>query len=461
MRKKSYTDGFFSVDSINGFLPIEQPLITLPKVYSPLQELLTQMPILTDQGQEGLLAREGLIEDYVHKLPNFINQVDQETNRFVQQALFRAYAFVASAYTLAPAYHYYLKHGTYGKAHGKLPKNISQPFVSVASQLDVYPWLDYHYAYSLGNYKKLDPNRGMNWENLGMCVKFSGLPDECGFIMLHVDINQYSPALIGGVFEALDSNNSESLNHALEGLVATMKNINSRRKLMWEASRWKHYNDFRAFIMGIKGNDDIFENGLVYQGVWDEPKAFRGQTGAQDNIIPTMDIFSGVIAHYPENDLTRYLIDLRSYRPKCIQQFLEDLRKIMFQKPLVGTLKNQNNQKGAIYLLELLEEIYLFRNGHWQFVQKYIMQNTAYPKATGGTPITSWIPNQIKAVLLAMIQTHDIIDPNYKPKDREDWVISYRRKVSLLNKQLDMLKVDQFDPKKLFDLNQKMRLRDF
>lgn len=461
MRKKSYTDGFFSVDSINGFLPIKQPLITLPKAYSPLQELLTQMPILTDQNQEGLLAREGAIEDYVHKLPNFINQVNLETNPFVQQALFRAYAFVASAYTLAPAYHYYLKYGTYGKAHGKLPKNISQPFVSVASQLDVYPWLDYHYAYSLGNYKKLDPNGGMNWENLGMCVKFSGLPDECGFIMLHVDINQYSPALIGGVFEALDSNNSESLNHALEGLVATMKNINSRRKLMWEASRWKHYNDFRAFIMGIKGNDDIFENGLVYQGVWDEPKAFRGQTGAQDNIIPTMDIFSGVIANYPENDLTRYLMDLRSYRPKCIQQFLEDLRKIMFQKPLVGTLKNQNNQKGAICLLELLEEIYLFRNGHWQFVQKYIMQNTAYPKATGGTPITSWIPNQIKAVLLAMIQTHDIIDPNYKPKDREDWVISYRRKVSLLNKQLDMLKVDQFDPKKLFDLNQKMRLRDF
>ena len=112
-------------------------------------------------------------------------------------------------------------------------------------------------------------------------------------------------------------------------------------------------------------------------------------------------------------------------------------------------------------MLELLEEIYSFRNGHWQFVQKYIMQNTAYPKATGGTPITSWIPNQIKAVLLAMIQTHDIIDPNYKPKDREDWVISFRRKVSLLNKQLDMLKVDQFDPKKLFDLNQKMRLRDF
>ena len=51
------------------------------------------------------------------------------------------------------------------------------------------------------------------------------------------------------------------------------------------------------------------------------------------------------------------------------------------------------------YLLAIVEEIYKFRNGHWQFVQKYIMANTKYAKATGGTPIISWIPNQIKSVL--------------------------------------------------------------
>lgn len=105
MNTQSYTDGFFSVNPTNGFLPINQPLTTLPKAYTPLQELLTQMPTRTDDGQEGLLAREGAIEDAVHKLPNFVEQVNQETNPFVQQALFRAYAFVASAYTLAPAHH--------------------------------------------------------------------------------------------------------------------------------------------------------------------------------------------------------------------------------------------------------------------------------------------------------------------------------------------------------------------
>ena len=41
-----------------------------------------------------------------------------------------------------------------------------------------------------------------------MCVRFSGQPDEVGFIMLHVDINQHSPSLVGSVINVL---------HALKG----------------------------------------------------------------------------------------------------------------------------------------------------------------------------------------------------------------------------------------------------
>ena len=74
-----------------------------------------------------------------------------------------------------------------------------------------------------------------------------------------------------------------------------MKQMNERRKEMWKASRWQRYNDFRIFIMGVKGNTDLFGEGVIYEDVWDEPKAFRGQTGAQDDIIPMQDIFSGVI----------------------------------------------------------------------------------------------------------------------------------------------------------------------
>ena len=229
---------------------------------------------------------------------------------------------------------------------------------------------------------------------------------------------------------------------------------------MWEASRWKHYNDFRVFIMGIKGNEEIFPNGLIYEGVWDKPKYFRGQTGAQDNIIPTADIVSGVINFYPENQLTKYLLDLRKYRPICVQNFFEILTKEMRSAPLLKRLTKTDNQLGMYYLMSAYEEIYFFRNGHWQFVQKYIMQNTKYAKATGGTPIISWIPNQIKAVFSAMQNLSDQMkESNHWVKSK--WIESYLKKIELLNKQLEILSIDTFNPESVFKLNEEIGLEDF
>jgi indoleamine 2,3-dioxygenase len=287
------------------------------------------------------------------------------------------------------------------------------------------------------------------------------MDDERGFIMLHVDINQFSPDLVKAAFgvSAKEANDA-SLTDSVALLSDTMRKMNDRRRLMWEASRWKHYNDFRVFIMGVKGNDDIFPNGLTYQGVWKEPHAYRGQTGAQDNIIPTADIASGVIHYYPQNQLTQYLMDLREYRPQCVQDFFKELATEMNKRPLVERLKETNNQLGMQHLMQVYEEIYLFRNGHWQFVQKYIMQNTAYPKATGGTPITSWIPNQIKAVLSAMKALSDLMTDQGDWK-KSAWQETYDKKVLLLNKQLEIVAIEAFNPEAVFKLNLEMGYQDF
>ena len=458
---KKFTDGFFSIDSVNGFLPLKEPLLTLPSNYNRLQKLIDEMPIKKSNGQPGLLSAEKKFEKIALLLPNYINMVQSENDIFLLAALFRTYSFISSAYTLSASYHTFLKTGQYGKAKNLIPKNIAQPFVEVAKKLDVYPWLDYHYAYSLGNYNKIDKKKGFEWENLNMAAKFSGLDDERGFIMLHVDINQYSPDLIKSVFGITSENSSKKkLSDAIKLMGNTLKKMNARRKLMWEASRWKNYNDFRVFIMGIKGNEDIFPNGLIYEGVWDEPQFFRGQTGAQDNIIPTADIASGVINYYPKNQLTNYLMDLRKYRPKCVQLFFKELANSMSKKPILEQLVLSKNQKGMRNLMKVYEEIYNFRNGHWQFVQKYIMQNTGYPKATGGTPITSWIPNQIKAVLSAMAVLASKIKNNDK-WDKTSWKESYDRKINLLNKQLDLVSVETFNPSAVFKLNKFYNLKDF
>jgi len=455
-----YSDNFFEVNHLNGFLPKKSPLAVLPERYSELQVLIDEMPIKKGNGQDGLLAIEGAIEDAVKKLKNYKDLVKNEDDIFINQALFRAYAFLASAYLLAPSHFSFQKTKKYGKAHRVLPAQISEPFVLVSKKLDVYPFLDYHYAYSLGNYVKIDDSKGYEWENLAMAAKFSGMDDERGFIMLHVDINQYSPQLVGSILDFINAKDNHGVNQSLNNCLSSMKNINERRQIMWEASRWKHYNDFRVFIMGIKGNDEIFGDGVIYEGVSEEPVQYRGQTGAQDNIIPTADIFTGVINYYPSNDLTKYLLDLRSYRPKCIQNFLSDLKDEMKENRLFGTIKKTNNEEGLCILIQILDEIYYFRNGHWQFVQKYIMANTKYAKATGGTPIISWIPNQITAVLNYMSDVLELIPDNSSFIDKAIFSEQLSKKISLLDKQLQLLHGDNYNAEDIFALNKKHKLND-
>ena len=460
MNLDRYSDNFFEVNHLNGFLPKKSPLAVLPERYNELQVLIDEMPIKKPNGQDGLLAIEGAIEDAVKKLKNYKDLLKNEDDIFINQALFRAYAFLASAYLLAPSHFSFQKTKKYGKAHRVLPSQISEPFVLVSKKLDVYPFLDYHYAYSLGNYVKIDDSKGYDWENLAMAAKFSGMDDERGFIMLHVDINQHSPQLVGSILDFINAKDNHGVNKSLNNCLSSMKNINERRQIMWEASRWKHYNDFRVFIMGIKGNDEIFGDGVIYEGVSEEPVQYRGQTGAQDNIIPTADIFTGVINYYPSNDLTKYLLDLRSYRPKCIQNFLSDLKDEMKENRLFSTIKKTDNEEGLCILIQILDEIYYFRNGHWQFVQKYIMANTKYAKATGGTPIISWIPNQITAVLNYMSDVLELIPDNSSFIDKALFSEQLSKKISLLDKQLQLLHGDNYNAEDVFALNKKHKLND-
>ena len=460
MNLDRYSDNFFEVNHLNGFLPKKSPLAVLPERYSELQLLIDEMPIKKANGQGGLLSIEGAIENAVKKLKNYKDLVKNEDDIFINQALFRAYAFLTSAYLLAPSHFSFQKTKKYGRAHRILPSQLSEPFVLVSEKLDVYPFIDYHYAYSLGNYVKIDSSKGYEWENLAMAAKFSGMDDERGFIMLHVDINQHSPQLVGSILDFLKSNDNSGVNQSLNNCLSSMKSINERRQIMWQASRWKHYNDFRVFIMGIKGNDEIFGDGVIYEGISEEPVQYRGQTGAQDNIIPTADIFTGVIDYYPSNDLTKYLLDLRSYRPKCIQNFLSDLKDEMKENRLFNSIKKSENEEGLCLLFQILDEIYYFRNGHWQFVQKYIMANTKYAKATGGTPIISWIPNQITAVLNYMSDVLELIPDNSSFLDKALFTQQLSKKISLLEKQLQLLHGDNYNAEDVFALNKKHKLND-
>jgi indoleamine 2,3-dioxygenase len=183
---------------------------------------------------------------------------------------------------------------------------------------------------------------------------------------------------------------------------------------------------------------------------------YRGQSGSQDSIVPYVDSLLRVVDLYPVNDLTDYLMDMRKYRPKIFQKYIEDTEKR--SKNLIESIKNIAGITGLSLLFDCLEELYNFRNGHWQFVQRYIMMNTKYPVATGGTPITSWIPNQIEATLKVMNSVLDYVKMftlNYDISSDEmlnlylynKYRESLDKKINLLKEQIAELQKVNYDVK--------------
>jgi len=404
---------WFSVSEKNGFLPVGKPLKKNLFGYEKINEILDMMKLSTS---DSLLKNNNLAKYIDEHLPLY--DVSQEINNQTIACLFRDYCFLASAYSLETS-HYNLEDGKYGVARDELPPNIAIPLTILGEKLGTNPWLCYAYGYGLNNavVKQGALNLGdyRSYETIRM---FNGHDSESGFINVHVAMNSYTPELVSvqqKILESAHLKKTDDLKYFLNKHYYLLNSIIDSLNLMWKACKRSDYLSFRTFIMGQKGNKDMYPSeSIIYNyGNKIEMKCFRGETGAQDSIIPSVDNLFQI--KYPRNQLTEYLYDLREYRPKDHQAYIEYNAEMSKQVKLIDLIKTC--PECSLSLLKNLNCIRLFRRKHWNLTKKYIIENTNHPVATGGTPITTWLPNQLGATLETM----------------EDLIISLNLQRSLLN----------------------------
>lgn len=150
----------------------------------------------------------------------------------------------------------------------------------------------------------------------------------------------------------------------------------------------------------------MFPDGVIYEGVSEEPLSFRGESGANDSMIPLCDNFLQI--SMPSTPLTAILKDFRSYRPGNHKDFLE----YVYARSRVLGLKEyalSDKQSASVYL-RILNQVRDFRWRHWCFTREYILKKTAHPTATGGSPIVTWLPNQLLAVMDEMVNVWEGAD---------------------------------------------------
>ncbi len=271
--------------------------------------------------------------------------------------------------------------------------------------------------FSLQNWRKIDPAGPMHFDNLELVRSFSGEASEAGFILVHVTMVSNTKDLVKHCLEILEharNADRDGFNDALRSYQQTMRKINMEMDTMWKRSKPEDYEKFRTFIMGIK-NQPMFPDGVHYEGrdpksgevVKMGPFQFRGESGANDSIVPTCDNLLQLTESMPENPLTEILRDFRTYRPVQHNTWLTFVHE---NAKLLGIKRFALSENTSAFLyLTILDEVRDFRNRHWNFTKEYILRRTAHPVATGGSPIVTWLPNQLGVVLKGMEEVVPIV----------------------------------------------------
>jgi len=400
----------FLISTQRGFMPRTNPVTKLPERFAALESILERMVWYQKDGSPGLMQKKQLADAIKNELPMI--EVGDISDTMTQLAVYRDYSFLNNAFILEPCHHNWLKTGNdYGLGRDFLPKNIAVPYTKISKMLSLKPYLEYNTGYGLNNWKFVDDKQGFKYENMDVIRMFYGTDSERGFILTHCTISAFSGNLVRSGVDALkhaENDNRQGFDTALAEMKDTLMYMNVELNRMYIESNPKDYNTFRTFIMGITGQP-MFPKGVVYEDCFDgKPQFYRGETGANDSIIPFSDNIIEITGKLPKNPLTEMLRDFRTYRPQSHQDFLKWVEETASS---IGMLEYaKKSPHSLLNILAVADQIRTFRHTHWVLTNLYIMNYSSHPLATGGSPIVRYLPNQLLAVVDYIKENSKFVD---------------------------------------------------
>jgi indoleamine 2,3-dioxygenase len=363
------------IDPERGFLPSQDPLTRLPKAFDAWESAAFGLP--------KLLASDHLrrsIED-LSRFP--LDQIanDRELERAMTLLSYLGHAYVWRGERPAEV----------------LPKELAIPWHAVACSLGRPPVLSYS-SYALHNFFRFDPKREIECGNIGLIQNFFGGIDEEWFILIHVDIERKAApglAVLHACLDAAETADAEQLQSLLATIQMSIGSMYATLKRMPEwCDPYIYYQRVRPYIHGWKNHPDL-PRGVIYEGVeayGGQPQQFRGETGAQSAIVPSLDAMLGI--QHKEDILRFYLMEMRTYMPSAHRAFIESLEARGSVRPFVqrcqrATLTEQYNA--------CIEGIERFRSLHLEYAARYIFRQAQtddknpHAVGTGGTPFMPYL----------------------------------------------------------------------
>ena len=365
-----------TITAERGFLPPEDPLISLPEPFADWEQAAHQLPKLLVSDQ---------LRDTLSGLPPFPVEALGEDRRKLARAM-SLLSYLGHAYVWGAA-----------EPAAVLPARIAVPWHAVASRAGRPPVLSYA-SYSLENWYRLDRRRGVECGNIALIQNFLGGIDEEWFILVHVEIERHAApglAVLEEAQRAAAAREPEHLTRLLREVHGSLDRIYATMLRMPEhCDPYVYYHRVRPYIHGWKNHPDL-PQGLIYEGVAEyggAPQQFRGETGAQSTIVPALDAVLGVV-HQPD-ELRVYLMEMRAYMPPEHRAFLAGLEASPPVREFVQIAGHARLREVYDACVARLED---FRTLHLEYAARYIFrQAQTDPKnphavGTGGTPFMQYL----------------------------------------------------------------------
>lgn len=278
-----------------------------------------------------------------------------------------------------------------------LPRALAVPMVAVADRLGQQPLLQYS-QYVLDNWALLDAGKPIGLDNIYMIQKFAGGTDEAWFVLIHVAIEAQAGqalALFAPLIEAAHARDADTARALLERIVAVWEGINAIfHRMPEQCDPYMYFQRVRPYIHGWKDNPALGE-GVIYEGVeryHDLPQAFRGQTGSQSSIVPSMDALLGV--GHAADPLRAYLDELHIYRPPAHRRFIDDVRASSELRAFVSRAGDPALTRIYNAAIQAVAD---FRSLHLEYAASYIHKQNQGAAGndtdvgTGGTPFMRYL----------------------------------------------------------------------
>ena len=371
---------------MKGFLPEKSPL----KEYSinssslnRLQEIASNLPklLLTGRVQSTV---ESLKKDDL-SIQELLTTKNERELRLAMVHL----SFIAHAYILGGI-----------KPNSKLPEVVAAPWVRVSEFLGRPPVLSYA-SYCLDNWFLLE-DEPLSLENVALINNFLGGLDEDWFVTIHVCIEGAASGAIEAadkLSQCDDSTSEKEIASLLSKIEISLQEVNKIFLRMPErCDPYVYYHRVRPFIFGSKDNPDL-KDGLIYENQFsNKAQFFRGETGAQSSIVPSLDGVLGV--KHSKDALRHYLNEMRDYMPPKHRKFIKKVEGSVLKNLVLDSanLKKIYNQ--------CLKELSDFRALHLKYAGMYIHKQSQQQnpfgtggstiKGTGGTPFMTYLKKHLE-----------------------------------------------------------------